>query len=159
MSLVSHWYNKFRVYFSEHHSQTYVFCERYKSVIKFIISGTIATGTDLLVLFVLYGLLKLNLILSTSLAFVLSFFVSFSLQKFWTFRNRYRHHLFRQFLMYVVNAGFDLGVNALLMHLFVNKLAWWYLGAQVIVNLIIGFWNFTVYKFVIFKKNKDEIFF
>jgi len=42
------------------------------------------------------------------------------------------------------------------MHLLVNRYQVWYLLAQIIVNLALAVSNFLVYKFIVFKINKDE---
>ena len=93
----------------------------------------------------------LGLILSTSLAFIFAFLVSFTLQKFWTFRNYNKEKMPLQLALYLTNSFIGLSLNGLFMHLLVNKLGIWYLLAQVIVSLTIAVYNFLVYKFIIFK--------
>jgi len=158
MSRITDWYNRFRHYFSNNYPRIYSFCEAYKSVIKFIVSGGSAGVTDLVLLFVFHDPLRMGLVISTSLAFILSFLVSFSLQKFWTFRNYGENKMLGQLMIYLANAFVGLSFNGALMHLLVNRYSVWYILAQIIVNLIIGFWNFIIYKFIIFKKTKHEAF-
>ncbi len=158
MLSTSAWYNKFRVYFSKHYSRVYAFCDKHKAIIKFIVSGSLAGATDLILLFVFHGWIRIAITLATSLAFILSFFVSFSLQKFWTFRNHYEGKIIHQLSIYLINALWGLAMNAWFMHLLVNGYGIWYILAQIIVNLAIGFWNFTIYKLVIFKNIKNENF-
>jgi len=157
MLLINRLYFKFRSFFSRRHPDLYDFCNCHKSIIKFIISGGTAASTNLALLFFFHGLFKWDLIFSTSLAFALSFLVSFTLQKFWTFRNYRQDKVAGQLLIYLLNAFIGLNLNGWLMYTLVNKYAVWYLLAQIIVSLIIGFWNFLVYKFIIFKTDKDEI--
>lgn len=156
MPLISDWYNKFRNYFFRHYPRVYIFCDNRKSFIKFIFSGCLSGGVDLLLLFVFHSLLKLDIVLSTSLAFILAFLISFSLQKFWTFRNYLSGQTFQQLSLYLINALVGLFLNAFFMHLLVNTYNVWYLLAQVIVNLVIAVWNFVIYKFVVFKADKNE---
>jgi putative flippase GtrA len=83
--------------------------------------------------------------------------VSFNLQKFWTFRN-YRHDkVIHQLFVYILNAFIGLNLNGLFMHILVNRYNIWYLLSQIIVNVVIGFWNFIVYKFIVFRTSKNEI--
>ena len=131
-------------------------CEKRKSVVKFFFAGSSAAAVDLLFLFLFYGLFHWNLVLSTSLAFLLSFIVSFTLQKFWTFRNYSQKKMPIQFVLYIVNAFVGLNLNGFLMHLLVNKFGVWYLLAQIVVNISIGVYNFFIYKFIVFKKRSDE---
>jgi putative flippase GtrA len=156
MPLLNKLYFQFRHFFSGRFPKIYCLCENYKAVVKFFISGCLAGGTDLIFLFIFYDLFNWGLVVSTSAAFVLSFLVSFTLQKFWTFRN-YRKEMFSQLFLYILNAFIGLNVNAFLMHLLVNRLHIWYILSQIIVNIFLGVYNFLVYKFIIFKNEKHEV--
>ncbi|MDI3496537.1 MAG: GtrA-like protein [Patescibacteria group bacterium] len=124
-----------------------------KAIVKYFIAGVSATLVNLLFLAFFHGFLKIDLLVATSLAFSVSFIVSFSLQKFWTFRNYYYKKIPVQLGLYIINALVGLNINGLLMYLLVNKWGVWYLLAQFIVSLVIGLYNFFVYNFVIFKKS------
>lgn len=155
MPLINRLYFNFRHYLSTRWPRTFCYLDRRKSIVKFIIAGCFSGGTDLFVLFILHGLLKLEIVLSTSGAFIISFLVSFTLQKFWTFRNHNQSLLARQLTLYISAALISLYLNGLAMHTLVNRLAVWYLLAQFVVNLVLGLCNFLVYKFIIFRK-QDE---
>ena len=152
----SNWYHKFRLCFSGRWPRFYAFCDQNKSYIKFIVAGVLAGGTDLLLLFLFHGLGHLDIVLATSLAFIMSFLISFSLQKYWTFRNHHRGRMVHQLFFYILNALLSLYLNGLLMHLLVNQHQVWYILAQIIVNLILAVWNFVIYKFFIFKHTNHE---
>lgn len=157
MSLVNRLYFKFRHFFSSHYPRLYHTCERRKAVIKFVFAGSTAGILDLALLYVFHGLFGWGLIFSTSAAFIVAFLLSFTLQKFWTFRNYRRDRMVHQLFIYILNSFIGLNLNGLFMHLLVNKFGVWYLLAQVIVSLTIGVWNFIVYKFIVFRTNKNEI--
>jgi putative flippase GtrA len=151
MPIIRTWYNQFRQYFSGQWPAAYNFCDQHKAIIKFVVAGCLAGGTDLVLLFIFHGLGQIDIVWSTSLAFILSFLISFSLQKFWTFRNYGPGQTWRQLLLYILNSFLGLYLNGLGMHLLVNEYLIWYLLAQIIVNLILAAWNFVIYKFVIFR--------
>ncbi len=155
MSLIHDLYHRFRHYFANRFPNLYNFCEGRKSVIKFIIAGCLAGGSDLVFLFIFHGLFLWNIVLSTSSAFILAFLVSFTLQKFWTFRD-YQNKVVQQLVLYILNALLGLYLNGYFMHLLVVKYAVWYILSQIIVNLVLAFWNFVVYKFIIFKTNQSH---
>lgn len=157
MSFINNLYFKFRRYFSHHFPKTYCRCEEHKSIVKFIIAGCTAGGADLVFLYIFHGVLRLEIVMSTSIAFILSFLVSFTLQKYWTFQNYSQRKMFNQLFLYIINALVGLNLNGLLMHLLVNKFHVWYLLSQVIVNLLLALLNFAVYKFIIFRIGKNEI--
>lgn len=152
MSLINKFYLKFHLSFQRYFPKTFIYLDTRKSVIKFIIAGCFAGGTDLVSLFIFHGVFKMEIVLSTSLAFLLSFVVSFTLQKFWTFRNNNPARLVRQIFLYILTALVGLNLNAVGMHFLVNRFEIWYLLAQLIVNLFLGVINFIIYKFIIFRK-------
>ena len=156
MPLINSLYKKFRIWFNQSWPRIYTICNRRKSVVKFFFAGASAAAVDLLFLFLFYGILKWNLVLSTSLAFILSFAVSFTLQKFWTFRNNCQKKIPIQFVLYITNAVIGLNINGFLMHTLVYDFGLWYLLSQVIVNIGIGVYNFFVYKFIVFRNNPNE---
>jgi putative flippase GtrA len=156
MPHINRLYFWFRNYLGKHLPKIYNFCENRKSVIKFFFAGCFAGGTDLILLFIFHGVFKWPLVLSTSLAFVASFLVSFTLQKFWTFRNFTQGKAVGQFILYILNAFVGLNLNAYFMHLLVNRHHVWYILAQVIVSVSIGVYNFIIYKSIVFKTEKNE---
>ncbi|MCF7820458.1 MAG: GtrA family protein [Candidatus Pacebacteria bacterium] len=121
-----------------------------KLSIKYITAGASATLVHVLVVFLLFDVFNWTIFISTSLAFVLAFSVSFSLQKFWTFRNLKKKYL-TQLLAYFVLNLFNFFINGFLMVVFVEYWGIFYLLSQIIVSLIIAVNSFLVYKFVIFK--------
>ncbi len=157
MPVVNKLYLRFKNFFLSNYPKIFGACEKRKSVIKFFFAGSSAAAVDLLFLFLFYGLFQWNLVLATSLAFILSFVVSFTLQKFWTFRNYSQKKMPIQFVLYISNAFIGLNLNGLLMHIMVIKFGVWYLFAQIGVNIAIGVYNFFIYKFIVFRKKTDEI--
>ncbi len=151
MNAINRLYFRFRNFFSRHFPRLYSLCDRRKSVVKFVIAGSMAGLTDLVFLFIFHGLIGWPIVFSTSLAFILAFLVSFNLQKFWTFRNYSQRRVFGQLFLYLFNAFIGLNLNGFLMHLFVNELNIWYLLAQMAVNLILSVYNYIIYRFLIFR--------
>ena len=151
MSFISNLYSKLKSTLATRFPKVFKIINKYKSIVKFIFAGGSATLVNLLLLYLFHGLLAWGLILSTSLAFIFAFLVSFILQKFWTFRNYNKEKMPLQLALYLTNSFIGLSLNGLFMHLLVNKLGIWYLLAQVIVSLTIAVYNFLVYKFIIFK--------
>lgn len=156
MPVINCLYFKFRSFFSGRFPRLFYFCERHKSVIKFFISGGLAGSVDLIALFIFHGLFHWNIVLATSAAFLLSFMISFSLQKIWTFRNYSQKRLPRQLVLYFSAAFISMNLNGLGMHILVNNLGVWYLFSQIIINILLGLINFFNYKFIIFHQNKNE---
>lgn len=155
MPVINKFYKKLYSFISKYFPKLYKYCQIHKSVVKFFISGSLAGVVDLLFLFIFHGLFSLGIVLATSLSFLLSFLVSFYLQKLWTFRNTEEKKVPRQLILYLLNSFLSLNMNGIGMHLLVSQLGVWYLLSQVIINLLLGALNFVVYKFIVFR-NDDE---
>jgi putative flippase GtrA len=152
--MITKYYEQLRRHLQIHRPRLYKFSDRYKAIIKFIFAGIISGGTDLIFLYIAYGLVHTTLTLATSLAFILSFFISFSLQKLWTFRNTDSHRTKHQFFLYMATAFISLNLNGLLMHWLVFHFRQHYILSQIAVNLTLGLINFLVLKFFIFRHHE-----
>ena len=112
---------------------------------------------DLILLYVLTDVFGIWYLFSATLAFCMSFFVSFFLQKYWTFRDREQEKIYRQMGLYFAVAVTNLGLNTLLLYLSVDILRIWYLLAQVLVIAVIAVESFMIYKFLIFNRQARSV--
>lgn len=126
------------------------------SFVKFFISGMISGTLDLVLLFLFHGIFGWGIVLSTSLAFLLSFLSSFYLQRVWAFEKKENKKVPRQLVLFMLNAFLSLNVNGFAMHFLTNSIGVWYIISQMMVNLSLGLLNFYIYKFIIFRED-DEI--
>jgi len=156
MSFINNLYFKFKAFFSARWPKIFSVCDKNKSVVKFIFAGGSAAAIDLIFLYLFHGVFGWGLIFSTSFAFVLAFLVSFTLQKFWTFRNYNKQKIPLQLVLYLANAFIGLNLNGAFMYLLVNSWDVWYMLAQILVSMVIGFYNFFIYKFIVFKINPEK---
>jgi len=152
---MSAWYNTGKQGLAIRFPRSYQWCERHKGVIKFLLAGLTAAAVNLLVLDLLYRIFSWPIIPATSIAFLVAFFVSFSLQKFWTFRDKSRDRISKQLLGYLANGLVGLYLNGWLMKLLVEDYALWHLLAQILVSAVIALQNFLVYR-IIFKKHHED---
>jgi glycosyltransferase involved in cell wall biosynthesis/putative flippase GtrA len=127
---------------------------KYKTIVKFAFSGAAATVIHFLLLFVLTDVFQVWYIISTIVGYIGGFFVSFTLQKFWTFRDRSRRWRQQVFLYFLVSLT-GLGANVAMMYVLVDNLRVWYLLAQLITVCFIAIGNFIVYRLIIFKKSSS----
>jgi putative flippase GtrA len=95
----------------------------------------------------LYGLteyLGVWYIASAIVAFFLWTGINFIVQKFWTFQNTETHMVRRQIVLYVsMTSSFFVG-NTLCLYLMVQHLHMWYIGAQMILTIIISIVSFIL---------------
>ena len=126
--------------------------EKYAQFVRFCIAGGFAFTVNLAVLYTLTDILHIYYLLSTVGAFLVSLAVSFTLQKFWTFRDRSREHLHIQLPLYVGMQVASVSVNAALMYVFVEYLHVWYLFSQAIISFGLAVIIFFINKSYIFKE-------
>lgn len=123
-----------------------------QKIIKYLIAGGTGAFVNLALLYVLTEIFGLWYLISTSLAFLTSFFVSFLLQKFWTFGDNDREKMYRQMAAYLAVALANLSLNGLLMYFLVGSFRLWYILAQVFVAGAIAVESYFIYKIFIFKQ-------
>ncbi len=128
-------------------------------IVRFVISGGTATTVNLSTLYVLTHFLGVWYLYSSIMAFAASFFVSFTLQKFWTFGDTSRHRMRAQAFTYLLIILFALLVNTTLLFIFVEMAHLHYLLAQLISGVFIAVINFSSYKHIVFKKRVDTTLF
>ncbi|MDD4333136.1 MAG: GtrA family protein [Patescibacteria group bacterium] len=143
-------YQKLKNKFNTSYPNLYEKLDKKKIIIKYIISGGIATTVDLGLLYFFTDIFKIWYLASATFAFVIAFFVSFSLQKFWTFRENSREKIIQQLSLYLITGLINLGINAAGMYILVDILNLWYILAQIIMGGVVAIGSFLVYKFVIF---------
>ncbi len=119
---------------------------------RFLISGGIGTVFNLVVVYVLTDIMGIWYLYSTTIAFVMSFFVSFTLQKFFTFQDHALDTIRAQAPKYLAVALINMGLNALFMYVLVESVGLHYLLAQIITIGSISIESFIVYRFIVFKK-------
>ncbi len=127
-----------------------------KKFIKFGISGCSAAIVDFSLLFYLHGVVGLELRESVVIAFVLAFFVSFYLQKFWTFKDGKNKKTKRQMAMFFAVGVFNTGINALVVPWLTQK-GLYYLLSQAVSMGVLSIGSFIMYNFVIFKKSHKNL--
>lgn len=124
--------------------------QRLLPYIKFVISGGSAAVVNIGLLFVLTHFGGVHYLLSSVMSFCAAFFVSFLLQKFWTFKNMQKEAMHWQMAAFLLVSLINLGINTTLMYVLVEFFRVWYLAAAVISGLLLAIVSFFIYKYIIF---------
>lgn len=123
---------------------------------RYIISGGTSAVVDLALLYFLNTKLQFHYLPASIMAFCVAFFVSFVLQKFWTFKNRSTEGVHGQLAIYLGSSLFSLGVNTLLMYIFVDYFQIMVLLSQVFAGGIVACFTFFISR-KIFKYENQKI--
>ena len=121
--------------------------------IKYIISGGTAAVVDLSFLALFVDVFKINYLISAIFAFLIAFSVSFLLQKFWTFQDKGMDDVHKQASIYFIVSATNLGINTLLMYLFVDHFHIHYFLSQILASGLLAISSYFIYSRFIFKNN------
>lgn len=120
-------------------------------IVRYLFAGGLATGFNILILFICVHYFQIWYLASAVIAFCGGVILSYLLQKFFTFRNYSKERMHTQFLSFFIFALFMLGLNTLLVYIFVDIIGLWYLSAQFISSACIACINYVYFNMVIFK--------
>ena len=126
-------------------------------VIRFIMAGGSAFSVNISLLYIFTEFFGLWYIFSATLAFLFSFLVGFSLNKFWTFASSSADFIHSQILFYLGINLFNLVINNMLLYVMVESLAIWYILAQAIASVLLAFESFFLYKWLFRSKNPEVL--
>lgn len=121
-------------------------------IFRFLISGGVSATVDLALLYIFTEFFGLWYLASTVCAFILAFFVSFGLQKFWTFRDHSREGISAQAGIYFLIATGNLVLNTFLVYVFVDHLGLHYLIAQSTASILIACGSYFIYQQFVFRR-------
>jgi len=127
--------------------------ERFHRTVRFLISGGSATVATISALYFFNSVLSIWYVTATVLAFCVGFVVSFSMQKFWTFKNMEIDHVKQQASVYLVIVLFNLLLNTALVYLLVENFDLMPVVAQLIASALIACESFFAYRILVFSRN------
>ena len=128
-----------------------------KKVLRYIFSGTIASLSNFIVLYFLVQKLGLWYLTSSIISFCSGIIVSYCLQKFFTFKNNSTKNMHLQFSVFFIYNLCMLGLNTLLMYLFVDVIGFWYLFSQIIITIGTAFINYFFFNKILFRNEQKKL--
>ena len=120
-------------------------------LIRYLFAGGLAFATNLALLFIFAHYFHLWYLTASTLAFIISVIVSFTVQKFITFRDKTTDKVHHQIAKYIAIALFNVSANGGMMYALVDMAQIHYMFAQVFSAGIIAVWSLAVYRYFIFK--------
>ncbi len=128
-------------------------------IVRYIISGGSAAVTQFTLFFIAFHVYGIHYLISSTIAFVGAFIVSFTLHRTWTFRNDITTEdifIHKQAALYFITTLCALMVNNFLLYIFVHFLKVNVLVAQVIVMALVACGSFFVSRNFVFKYKKEH---
>lgn len=127
--------------------------EQIARIIRFGIAGIAATATGIAALSVLIYAFHIWYLTASVLSFLCGFVVSFTLQKFWTFRDRDTERMGSQAALYLGIVLFNLTINTVIVYLLVEYMDLPPVVAQLAASALIACESFFVYGSLVFQKS------
>jgi len=124
--------------------------KHFHSLFKYLVSGGSSACANLGILYLLTEYAHVHYLQSAVLSFTVAFFISFLLQKFWTFQDMRKEVIHQQMIWYLCLSLINLLLNTLLIYILVEYAHLWYLAAAVVSGALLAVSNFFIYKHVIF---------
>ncbi|MFA7685578.1 MAG: glycosyltransferase [Candidatus Gracilibacteria bacterium] len=133
-----------------------IFKDKSKQFIKYCIVGGLNTFIDIGALYLFVEYLKIAVIPSSVLSFIIAVANSFLMNKLWTFKDKSTNYR-KQFIKFLIVSIIGLGLNTAFMFTFVSLLSMWYILSKIITSLIVLTWNFLVNRFWTFRLFQQKI--
>ena len=127
------------------HNNWQVLCE----LVKYLSSGTLGVLSDILILYLLVEYSNLYLLVSVSIASIVSTVLNYIIQKFWTFKSHAQ--FFTSFPKYVLVFLFNYFFTIGFMFITVEVYNFHYLLMKIASFAFITIWTYLLYKYFVYK--------
>ncbi len=121
-------------------------------IVRYIISGGTSATVNLTVISLLYYVFHVYYILAGIAAFIVAFFVSLFLHKFWTFKDSSMDNVHKQAGKYLANSIFGLAVNTTVLYICVSGLHIYVFVSQIIAGILTACCTFFISRDYIFNQ-------
>lgn len=129
---------------------------RLLSLIKFGFTGMSGLVVDFSVTWLLKDELHLNKFLANAAGFTMAVISNYIINRLWTFSERERTKVSRQFASFLMVSLIGLLLNSGFVYLFNEQLLLNFYLSKAIAIMLVFFWNFSANYFFVFKNDKPD---
>ena len=124
---------------------------KYKEVIMYLIFGVLTTLVNIVSFYLLSDIIKLDWSISNVIAWIISVLFAYFTNKKYVFESDTKDVL-KEFTSFIICRIISLGIDMVVMYLFIDILNINNLISKVVANIIVVIANYIFSKFLIFKK-------
>ena len=117
-------------------------------IIRFVVGGGVSVIAFFILFILLTEIFKVWYFLSAFLSWIVYYTLNFTIHKFWTFESKSKGKLRRQLTQHLTLAITNLGLNAMMLLVFVEWFDVWYLYAQGIITIILTIVNYLMSRII-----------
>ena len=132
--------------------------KKYKEIITYLFFGFVTTVVNYGVYALLVRGFHMDVVPANIIAWIVAMIVAFVTNKLWVFESKARDvkTVLKEFAEFAIARLITLGIETLLLWIFVDKLGVNDLIMKIITNVIVVILNYVFSKFIIFRKKKKE---
>lgn len=123
-----------------------------KQILRFGIIGGLAFVIDYSILYVLTEFLSIHYLISSVISFTVSVIFNYIASIKWVFEVDQNRNKTKDFILFIIFSVCGLGINQIVMYLFVEKLNIYYMISKLVATAIVMVWNFVTRKLFLEKK-------
>lgn len=117
-----------------------------KQITRFVLVGSLAFLIDFFILYSLTNFLGFYFLISSAIAFSISIIFNYLLSSFWVFNiNKNISHM-KRITIFITLSLIGLIINQVVMYIGVKKFKIFYINAKIISTVIVMIWNFVTKK-------------
>jgi len=116
---------------------------------RYITVGGIASLFDIGLLYLLTDSFGVYYLISAAISFLAGVIVNYTLSRLWVF-DRNRYSFVPEFSVFFLIGMVGLGLNELILYVFVEFFSLWYIFAKIISVIVVFCWNFFLRKKILF---------
>lgn len=126
-------------------------------IVRYVISGGTSAAINLATLSLLYYVFNIYYIFASIVAFIVSFFISLVLHKFWTFEDKSTHGVHKQAGKYLISSILGLIINTTILYICVDLVHMYVFLGQIIAGVLTASVTFFISRDHIFNQIEKKI--
>jgi putative flippase GtrA len=123
---------------------------------RYFFVGGLAFAVDFGALAFFTEICRFHYLLSNTIAFIFGLLANYFISIFWVFTNSNLKSRKVEFILFAAIGVIGLGLNDLLLWIFTQGLAVYYLLSKILAAAICCLWNFFARKYLLFNKKSNE---